>query len=139
MDQEGTGAGTEAQRKGAPRQAPRPTPRKGIPQRRDQRRPTPSERRTTPGDAHPEHALPKQEADAVRITPAHTHQPPEATQVKKGTPTRGERATPTEEATGNTAARRNTTPSPQGDDPGRHKGHLAGTGRGQRHGHGNQG
>ena len=129
-DQEGTGAGTEAQRKRAPRQAPRPTPRKGIPRRRDQRRPIPSESCTTPSDAHPQHAPRKQEADAVRITLAHTHQPPETTQGMECTPTRGERATPTEEATGNTAARRTTTPSPPGDDPGRHKGHVTGTGRG---------
>ena len=47
-----------------------------------------------------------------------------------GTPTRGERATPTEEAAENAAAQRTTTPSPPGDDPSRHKGHLTGTGRG---------
>ena len=52
-NQEGAGAGTEAQRKRAPRQTPRPTPRKGIPRRGDQRRPTPTERRTTPGGAPP--------------------------------------------------------------------------------------
>ena len=46
-NQEGAGAGTEGQKKRAPRQAPRPTPRKGIP------RPTPTERRTTPGGAPP--------------------------------------------------------------------------------------
>ena len=138
-DEEGTGAGTEAQRKRAPRQAPRPAPRKGIPRQRDQRRLTPSERRTTPRDAHPQHAPLKQEADAIRIIPAHTHHPPEATQVKEGTPTPGEQATPTEEATGNTAARRTTTTSPPRDDPVRHKGHLAGTGRGRRHCQGNHG
>ena len=48
----------------------------------------------------------------------------------EGTPTRGEGATPTEGAAGNAAARRTTTPSLPGDDPGRHKGHLTGTGRG---------
>ena len=52
-NQEGAGAGTEAQRKRAPRQTPRPTPRKGIPRRGDQRCPTPTERRTTPGGAPP--------------------------------------------------------------------------------------
>ena len=57
----------------------------------------------------------------------------------EGTPTRGERATPTEEAAGNAAARRTTTPWPPGDDPGRHKGHLTGTRRGQRGGHSDQG
>ena len=40
-NQEGAGAGTEARRKRAPRQTPRPTPRKGIPRRGNQRRPTP--------------------------------------------------------------------------------------------------
>ena len=70
-DQEGTGAGTEAQRKRAQQQAPRPTPRKGIPRRRDQRRPNRSERCTTPKDAHPQRAPPKQESDAVRINGAH--------------------------------------------------------------------
>ena len=57
----------------------------------------------------------------------------------KGTPTRGERATPTEEAAGNTAAQPTTTPSPPGDDPGHHKGRLKGTRRRQRHGHSTQG
>ena len=57
----------------------------------------------------------------------------------EGTPTRGERATPTEEAAGNAAAWRTTTPSHPGEDPGRYKGHLTGTGRGQRHGHSDQG
>ena len=52
-NQEGAGAGTEARRKRAPRQTPRPTPRKGKPRRGDQRRPTPTECRTTPGGAHP--------------------------------------------------------------------------------------
>ena len=116
-----------------------PHPGKGIPRLRDQRRPTPSERPMTPEDAHPQRAPPKQEWDAVRITPTHTHQPPETTGGMEGTPTRGERAIPTEEVAGNTAARRTTTPSPPGDDPGRHKGHLTGGGRGQRHGHRNQG
>ena len=52
-NQEGAGAGTEAQRKKAPRQTPRPTPRKGIPRRGDQRRATPTERRMTSGGAPP--------------------------------------------------------------------------------------
>ena len=100
-----------------------------MPRQRDQRRRTPSERCTAPGDAHPQHTPPKQESDAVRITPAHTHRPTETTRGTKGTPTRGERATPTEEAAGNTAARRTTMPSPQDNDPGRHKGHHTGTRR----------
>ena len=50
---EGAAAGTEAQRKRAPRQTPQPTPRKGIPQRGDQQRPTPTERCITPGGAAP--------------------------------------------------------------------------------------
>ena len=37
------------------------------------------------------------------------------------------------------ASRSTTTPSPPGDDPGRHKGHLTGTGVGRRHGHSDQG
>ena len=122
----------------APRQTPRPTPRNGIPRQGDQRRPTPTR---TPHDSRgrtPQHTPPKQASDAVRITLAHTHQPPETTRGMEGTPTRGERATPTEEATGNAAARRTTTPSPPGDDPGRHKGHLTGTGRGRRQGHSDQ-
>ena len=41
----------------------------------------------------------------------------------EGTPARGELATPTEEASGNTIAQPSTTPSPPGDDPGQHKGH----------------
>ena len=52
-NQEGAGAGTKARRKRAPWQTPRPTPRKGIPRRGDQRRPIPIDRRTTPGGAPP--------------------------------------------------------------------------------------
>ena len=137
--QERAGTGTEAQRKRTPRRAPRPTRRKGIQRRRDQRRPTPSGCRTTPGGARPQHTPPKHDSDGVLITPAHAHQPPETTQGMEGTPTRGEGATPTEEAAGNTAAQPTTTPSPPGDDPGNHKGDLTGTGRGQRHGHSTQG
>ena len=95
----------------------------------------------TPHDSRgrtPQHALPKQASDAVQITPAHTHQPPETARGMAGTPTRRERATPTEEAAENAAARRTTTPSPPGNDPGRHKSHLTGTGRGQRHGYSDQ-
>ena len=77
----------------------------------------------------PQHTPPKQTSDAMRITPAHAQRPPETTRRMEGTPTRGERATPTEEAAGNADARRTTTPSP-GDDPGHHKGHLTDTGRG---------
>ena len=96
----------------------------------------------TPHDSRgrtPQQAPPKQALDAVRITPAHIHQQPETTRGMEGTPTRGERATPTEEAAGNAAARRATIPSPPGDDPGCHKGHLTGTERGRRHGHSHQG
>ena len=52
-NQEGAGAGTKARKGRAPRQTPRPTPRKGIPRRGDQRCPNPTERRTTPGGAPP--------------------------------------------------------------------------------------
>ena len=51
----------------------------------------------------PQHTPPKQTSDAMQITPAHAHRPPETTRRMEGTPTRGERATPTEEAAGNTA------------------------------------
>ena len=104
--------------------------------------PAPFHPHRTPHDSRgrtPQHAPPKQALDAVRITPGHTHQPPKTTRGIEGTPTRGERATPTEVAAGNAAARRTSTPSPPGDDPGRHKGHLTGTGGGRRHGHSDQG
>ena len=52
-NQEGAAAGTKARRKRAPRQTPGPTTRKGIPRPGDQRRLTPTERRTTPGGAPP--------------------------------------------------------------------------------------
>ena len=132
----GAGAETEARR--APHQTPRPTPRKGT----TTGGPAPPHPHRTPHDSRgrtPQHAPSKQASDAMRITPAHTHRPPETTRRMEGTPTRGERATPTEEAAGNAAARRTTTPSPPGDDPGRHKGHLTSTGRGRRHGHSDQG
>ena len=101
--------------------------------------PTPSGRRTTPGEACPQHTPPKRESDAKQITPAHAHQPPETTQGREGTPARGERATSTEEATGNAAAQPTAEPSWPGEDPGHHKGHLTGTRRGQKHGHSAQG
>ena len=104
--------------------------------------PAPPHPHQTPHDSQgrtPQHAPPKQASDTVQITPAQTHQPPETTRGMEGTPTRGERAKPTEEAAGNAAAQRTTTPSPPGDDPDRHKGHLTGTGRGRRHGHSDQG
>ena len=137
-NQEGAGAGTKARRKRAPRQTPRPTPRKGIPRRGDQRRPTPTERPTTPGGAPP-----NTHRRSKHRTPYGSHQRTPTSHKKTtrgmaGTPTRGERATPTEEAAGNAAARRTTTPSPPGNDPGRHKGDLTGTGRGRRHGHSDQ-
>ena len=127
MGQEGEETWTEAQRKGTARRAPGPTRMKGMPQRRDQHRPTPSGHRTTTGGARPQHTPPKHESDAVRTTPAHAHQRPETTQGKEGTPTRGERATPTEEAAENTAAQPTTRLSPQGDDSGHSKGHFTGT------------
>ena len=74
-NQEGAGAGTEAQRKRAPRQTPRPTPRKGIPRQGDQRRPTPTQ---TPHDSRgrtSQHAPTKQASDAVRITPTSHRKP----------------------------------------------------------------
>ena len=94
--------------------------------------------RPAPPQPHqtPQHTPPQQTSDAIRITPAHAHQPPETTRRTEGTPTRGERATPTEEAAGNAAARCTTTPSPPGDDPDHHKGHLTGTARGRKHGRG---
>ena len=131
-------AGTKARRKRAPRQTPQPTPRRGIPRRGG---PAPPQPHRTPHDSRgrtPQHTPPKQASDAVRIIPAHTHQPPETTRGMEGTPTRGEQATPTEEAAGNAAAGRTNTPSAPGNDPGRHKGHLKGTGRGRRHGHSDQ-
>ena len=45
--QEGAGAVTKTRRKRAPRQAPRPTPRKGTPRRGDQRRPSPTKHPNT--------------------------------------------------------------------------------------------
>ena len=124
-----------AKRKRTQRQATGPTGRTGMPQRRDQHRPTPSGHPATPGGARPQHTPPKHESDAVRTTLAHAHQPPEATQGEEGTPTRGEGPTPTEEIPENTAAQPTTTPSPPGDDPGHSKGHLTGTGRGRGRGH----
>ena len=88
--------------------------------------------------AHP----PTQTAEAsIRHRTDHTSAHPPATgnhTGMEGTPTRGEGATPTEEAAGNTAARRTTTPSLPGHDPSGHKGHLTGTRRGRRHGHSDQ-
>ena len=103
--------------------------------------PAPPHPHGTPHDSRgrtPQHTLPKQASDAVRITPAHNHQPLETTRGMEGTPTRGERATPTEGDADNAAARRTTTPSAPGDDPGRHNGHLTGTRRGRRHGNSDQ-
>ena len=137
-NKKGAGAGSKARRKRAPRQTPRPTPRKGIPRQGGPAPPHPHRAPHNSRGRTPQHTLPKQASDAVQITPAHTHQPPETTRGMEGTPTRGERATPTEEAAGNAAARCTTTPSPPGDNPGLHKGHLTSTGRGRRHSHSDQ-
>ena len=139
MGQEGEGTGTVAQGKRTQRRTPGRTRSKGMPQRRDEHRPTPSQPRATPGGTHPQHTLPRHESDAVRTTPAHPHRPPETRQGKEGTPTRGERATLKEEADENTAAQPTTTPSPPGDDPGQSKGHLTGNRRGRGRGHSAQG
>ena len=75
--------------------------------------PAPPHPRRTPHDSQgrtPQHTPPKQASDAVLITPAHTHQQPETTRGMEGRPTRRGRATPTEEATRNAAARRTTMP-----------------------------
>ena len=87
-NQEGAGAGTEARRKKAPRQTPRPTPRKGIPRRGDQRRPTPTERCTTRGGAPP-----NTHRRSKHRTPYGSHQRtptshPKTTRGMEGTPIR---------------------------------------------------
>ena len=137
--QEGEGTGTETQGKRTQRRAPGPTRRKGVPQRRDQRCPTPGGHRTTPRGARPQRTPPEHKWDAVWTTPAHAHQPPETTQGKEVASTQGERAAPTEDAAGNTTAQPTTKPSPPGDDPGHRKGHLTGTRRGRTRGHSAQG
>ena len=113
--------------------------RKGMPQQRDQHRPTPIRHRATAGGAGPKHTPPKHESDTVGTTPAHAHQPPETTNGKVGTPTRGEGAIPTEGAAGDTAAQPTTRLSPPGSGPRHSKGHLTGTRRGRGHGHSTQG
>ena len=131
--QEGAGAGTEARRKMAPRQTPLPTARKGIPRQGDQHRPTPTERRTTPGGAPP-----KTHRRSKHRTPYRSHK---RTLTSHWKPHRGLRAHlhgengphPQRKPQGT------TTPSAPGDDPGRHKGLLTGTRRGPRHGHSDQG
>ena len=122
-----------AQRKKTQRQTPVRTRRNGVPQQRDQQRPSPSGHGAAPGGARPELTPPKHKSDAVQTTLAHAHPPPETAQRKEGTPTRGEGAAPTEEDAENTTAQPTTTPSPPGDDASHSKGHLTGTesGRGR--------
>ena len=48
--------------------------------------PRPRRRCTTPGDGRPQHTPPKRESDAIQITSAHAHQPPDTTQGREGTP-----------------------------------------------------
>ena len=72
-NQEGAGAGTKARRKRAPQQTQRPTPRKGIPGRGNQHRPTPTERPTTPGPHPPTHTA---EASIGRRTDHTSAHPP---------------------------------------------------------------
>ena len=86
MRLEGEGTGTVAQRKGTQWRAPGRTRRNGMPQRRDQPRPTPTGHCATPGGARPRHTPPKQESDAIRTTPAHGNRTPETTQGKEGHP-----------------------------------------------------
>ena len=95
--------------------------------RGDQRRPTPTKHPNT-------HHRSKHRTPCG--SHKHAHRPPETTRRTEGTPTRGERTTPTEEAAGNTAARHTTMPSPPAYDPDHHEGQLTGTGRGRKHGRG---
>ena len=122
--------GPEAQRKRTPRQAPQPTPRKGIPRRRDQRRPAPSEHGRTPGDPHPQQRRGKsrtpygslQRTCTSHRKPhgewrAHLHGGNGLHPQKKpqGTPPRG--APPhTHRQTTTPAATRATTQAPEEDD-----------------------
>ena len=101
-----------------------------MPQRRDHYDPDPSGHRAAPRGARPQHTPPQHESNAVQTTPAHADRPPETTQRKEGTPTRGEGAAATEEYVEFTTAQPTTMPSPPGDDAGHSKGHLTGTRRG---------
>ena len=130
-NQEGAGAGTEARRKRAPRQTPRPTPRKGIPRRGDQRRPTPTERRTTPGGAPPnthrqsKHRTPyesQQRTPTSHRKPhggwrAHLHgeNGPHPQRKPQGTPPHGAPPPPHRQAT-TPAATRATSQAPEEDE-----------------------
>ena len=126
----GPGAEIEAQRKRAPRQTPRPTTRKGIPRRGDQRRPTPTERRTTPGGAPPnmnrrsKHRTPyrshQRTPDSHRKPHggwrAHLHEEngPHPQRKPQGTPPRGAPPRPHRQAT-TPAATRATSQAPEED------------------------
>ena len=130
-NQEGAGAGTKARRKRAPRQTPRPKPRKGIPRRGDQSRPTPTERPTTPGGAPPnthrrsKHQTPyrsHQRTPTSHRKPhgewrAHLHgeNGPHPQRKPQGTPPRGAPPRPHRQET-TPAATRATSQAPEEDE-----------------------
>ena len=130
-NQEGAGARTEARRKRAPRQTPRPTPKKGIPRRGDQRRPTPTGRRPTPGGAPPnthrrsKHRAPYRSHHRTATSHrkphggwrAHLHgeNGPQPRRKPQGTPPRGTPPPPHRQAT-TPAATRATSQAPEEDE-----------------------
>ena len=83
-----------------------------------------------PAPPHPQRTPrgPWRSTPRTHAAEARIERPPETTQGKEGTPTRGEGATTTREAAENTAPQPTTTPAPPDDDPGHSKGHLTGTG-----------
>ena len=130
-NQEGAGAGTKVRRKRAPRQTPRPTRRKGIPRRGDQRRPIPNKCRTTPGGAPPnthhrsKHRTPygsHQRTTTSHREPhgewrAHLHgeNGPHPQRKPQGTPPHGVPPRPHRQAT-TLAATRATSQAPEEDE-----------------------
>ena len=130
-NQEGAGAETEARRKRAPRQTPRPTSRKGIPRPGDQRRPSPTKRPTTPGGAPPnthrgsKHWTPYGSHQRTPTSPrkphggwkAHVHgeNGPHPQRKPQGTPPHGAPPRPHCQAT-TPAATRATSQAPKEDE-----------------------
>ena len=130
-NQEGAGAGTKARRKRAPRRKPRPTPRKGKPRQGGQRRPTPTERPTTPGDAPPnthrgnKHRTPygshqrtprsHRKPDGEWRAHLHGENRPHPQRKPQGTPPQGAPPRPQRQAT-TPSATRATSQAPEEDE-----------------------
>ena len=122
-NQEGAGTGTKTRRKRAPRQAPRPTPRKGTPRRGDQRRPSPTKhpnthhrsKHRTPRGSHQRTPTGHRKPHGERRAHLHGENGPHPQRKLQGTPPHGAPPRPHRQAT-TSATTKATSQAPEEDE-----------------------